>query len=348
MDTLTHALSGALSARATAPRTGALPLRRRVGIGFVVAALPDLDVVGTWVSPLFYLEHHRGVTHSLLMLPIWTVLLALPLSRLWRGGPGWRAYAGVVALALFVHIVGDWLTSFGTMVFAPLSDARFALGTTFIIDLWFSGIILAGLLASLLWRRTRVPAIVGTLVLAGYVGLQAVARDHALEFAEGYAQAQGMTDASVTASPRPVSPFNWTLIVVDGETLHLSHVNVLRDDLLTLTPEAGFLRRLDAPYQPLESATWQTVSRFGEDGVRDLAREAWSQPELGFFRWFAQHPVLYRVDNGRDSVCAWFQDLRFLTPGRDAMPFRYGLCRAGNSAWRRFQLLEDGAALPLN
>src|SRR5690606_5584181 len=131
MDTLPLALSGALGAGATAPRTVALPLRRRVGIGFVVAALPDLDVVGTWVSPLFYLEHHRGVTHSLLMLPIWSVLLALLLSRLWRGGPGWRAYAGVVALALFVHIVGDWLTSFGTMVFAPLSDARFALGTTF-------------------------------------------------------------------------------------------------------------------------------------------------------------------------------------------------------------------------
>jgi inner membrane protein len=74
MDTLTHALSGALLARAT---TGiekpALPLGRRIGIGFMVAAFPDIDVVATWISPLAYLYHHRGVTHSLLMLPLWHV-----------------------------------------------------------------------------------------------------------------------------------------------------------------------------------------------------------------------------------------------------------------------------------
>jgi inner membrane protein len=47
-------------------------------------------------------------------------------------------------MALGAHIVGDLITGFGTIVFAPLSDWRAALGTTFIIDLWFSGIILAG------------------------------------------------------------------------------------------------------------------------------------------------------------------------------------------------------------
>ena len=30
------------------------------------------------------------------------------------------------------------------MILAPFSDWRAAIGTTFIIDLWFSGIILAG------------------------------------------------------------------------------------------------------------------------------------------------------------------------------------------------------------
>jgi inner membrane protein len=46
MDTLTHALSGALLARATAPKRDdekTLPLRRRLLVGFLAAAAPDLD-----------------------------------------------------------------------------------------------------------------------------------------------------------------------------------------------------------------------------------------------------------------------------------------------------------------
>ena len=88
MDTLTHALSGALLARATAgSEKPALPLGRRVAVGALVAAFPDLDIVATWLSPLAYLYHHRGVTHSLVMLPLWTVLLAWLFAWIWRGGP---------------------------------------------------------------------------------------------------------------------------------------------------------------------------------------------------------------------------------------------------------------------
>ena len=85
MDTLTHALSGALMARATAPRPGTpdtLPLSRRIGLGFFAAAFPDLDVVTSWMSPLSYLYYHRGVTHSLVLLPRWSLLLAIVLGLL--------------------------------------------------------------------------------------------------------------------------------------------------------------------------------------------------------------------------------------------------------------------------
>jgi hypothetical protein len=37
----------------------------------------------------------------------------------------------------------------------------------------------------------------------------------------------------------------------------------------------------------------------------------------------------------------WFKDLRFLTPGRDSMPFRYGMCRLAQDAWRPFRLDGD-------
>jgi inner membrane protein len=59
------------------------------------------------------------------------------------------------------------------------------------------------------------------------------------------------------------------------------------------------------------------------------------------FRWFAGEPALLRVDSGNPPTCAWFQDLRFFTPGRDAWPFRYGMCRKEPGPWGVYQLVGD-------
>jgi inner membrane protein len=342
MDTLTHALSGALLARATAGiEKPALPLGRRMAIGALVTAFPDIDVVVSWMSPLAYLHHHRGVTHSLLMLPLWTILLAWILALIWRGGPGWKTYVPVVAMSLAAHIAGDWITTFGTMIFAPLSDYRHGLGTTFIIDLWFSGIIIAGLLLSLVWRRSRAPAVAGLAVLAGYVVFQYALLQRAVDFGEHFAEAEHMVSARVTAMPRPVSPFNWMVVVEDERGYHYSHINLIRRQVLRAGDDAGFIAKLDAAYRPLDQASWETGLRFGNGGQRAVVRAVFEDPQFAFFRWFAAYPALHRIDNEASSLCIWFKDLRFLTPGRDGFPFIYGMCSDGAGAMRPFGLDGD-------
>ena len=346
MDTLTHALSGALLGRATArPGGGAgtLPLGRRMLVGFVAAAFPDIDFIVRELSPLSYVYHHRGVTHSLLMLPIWATLLAWIFAALWRGKPGWRTYFGIAALGIGAHIAGDLITSFGTMIFAPVSDARYGIGTTFIIDLWFTGIILAGLLASALWRRTRVFAIGGLVALVAYVTFQWTLQQRAIDFGESYARANDLQSVRVSAQPRPVSPFNWTVFVDDGTGYRYSHVNLVRRTPRSEpTSETGFVARLDAAYRPLDDAIWVRAGRYGntESDVA-VAREAFEQPAFRFFRWFAQYPAVLRIDRGNPRECVWFQDLRFLTPGRPSIPFRYGMCRELGEAWQPFQLVGE-------
>jgi inner membrane protein len=352
VDTLTHALSGALCARASAPREAspdALPLGRRILVGFCAAAFPDLDVVTSWISPLSYLYNHRGVTHSLLMLPLWAFALAWLCTLIWRRDRNWRAYFGVIALALGIHIAGDWITSFGTMVLAPFSDERFKLSTTFIIDLWFTGIILAGLLVSLAWRRSRVPAVAGIAVLAAYVGFQYVQQQRAIDFAEAYARSAGIQQARISAMPRPVSPFNWMVVVEEaGERYHYALISLSRREMPAApTAQSSFIERLAAPYLPLAQAVWLSAERYGTPQQAALARQALQQPQLEFFRWFAEYPMLYRVDSGNPSTCVWFQDLRFLTPGRNAWPFRYGVCREGGGAWTPYQLGDGNARLPV-
>jgi hypothetical protein len=101
VDTLTHALSGALLAHLTAgkdapPRS----IPRRVSAGFFAAAAPDLDFVLALGSPLLYLEQRRGPTRSFILLPFWALALSWALAKILREPRGWRALYGVTALGL--------------------------------------------------------------------------------------------------------------------------------------------------------------------------------------------------------------------------------------------------------
>lgn len=359
MDTLTHALSGALAGRLLAGRTGhagsppAAPVWQVVVAGAAAATFPDIDFVLGFVSELTYLRGHRGVTHSLLLLPLWGLLVAWVMAgllRLRRGGrpaPGWRAFYLVACVGILVHILGDLITQFGTMILAPLSDRRFAWGTTFIIDLVFSAIIVVGLAASAVWRDSRVPAALASLALVGWVGLSAVARTEALAVARAHAAEHAIPAVAVDAVPRPASPFNWTAIVFDGERYHYAHINTRRRAPLVAGESDHFIRRLSAQYLPVAIAHWQTAARFGGRDHSPLAQAAWAAAEFEFFRWFAMFPVLDRVEADGDGVCVNFRDLRFETPGRPDIPFRYGVC-AGEKGWRLFERLGSGLRRVVN
>jgi len=271
-----------------------------------------------------YLLHHRGVTHSVVLLPLWALALSWVLAKILREPRGWRALYGVSAMAIGAHIVGDLITSFGTIVLAPFSDWRAGIGTTFIIDLWFSGIIVAGLVGSAILYRSRWPAVVASAVLVGYVGFQYVQRQHALEFAQRHA----WPGAKIDAQPRPVSPFNWTVFVSDEQRVHFAHINLVRAEARPYSPGDGFIARIDSPYLPLNQAIWVRRTRYGHV-EEERAREAWNAPAMGPFRWFAALPAF----DGASGGCVWFVDLRFLTPGREGMPFRYAACREGGG-WR--------------
>ena len=345
MDTLTHALSGALLGRLMAPADAPRAIPRRVAAGFFACAAPDLDFIAGLAGPVAYLENHRGVTHSLVLLPLWAIGVAWVLARLLREPQGWRALYAISAAAIALHIACDVITSYGTMIFAPLSDWRAAIGTTFIIDLWFSGIILAGLIASAIAWRSRLPAIAALAVLAGYVGLQFVQRQHALEFARQYADAHALTYAKVDAQPRPVSPFNWTVFVSDDERHRFAHINLVRREARRYQPGDGFIARIDSPYLPLEQAIWVERSRYGEVGQARI-RDAWQSPALGFFRGFAAEPAYDGTTEAGN--CVWFVDLRFVAPGRDVTPFRYGACRdSPRDPWRAYEYAGRAAKLLL-
>jgi len=302
---------------------------RRIAAGFLACAAPDLDFVAGFAGPVSYIVNHRGVTHSLILLPLWAVGLSWLIAKIVREPDtaeraGWKSLYGITAMAMAAHIAGDLITSYGTMILSPFSDWRAGFGTTFIIDLWFSGIIVVGLIACAARWRSRWPAVTALAVLLGYVAFQYTQRERALAVAHRHA----WPGARVDVQPRPVTPFNWTLFVSDDEKHEFAHVNLMRSEPRRYVPGDGFIARVDAPYMPVHQAIWVRRSRYGEvDEVR--GREAWSSAPMAPLRWFYALPAF----DGANEHCVWFVDLRFMTPGRDAMPFRYAACREGGD-WR--------------
>jgi inner membrane protein len=382
LDTLTHALSGALFARLVAARRprsnfpalesegshhgrfaafwdgrpGAPAPWQAVVVGFVAAAFPDIDAVVQLAGEVAYLRHHRGITHSLVMAPLWALLLsgllALCFAVTRRQKAGWKSLYPLVLGALLLHIGGDWITQFGTLLLAPLSDRRFGLGAMFIIDLVFSGLLLAGLVLAALLPTRRWPAAAGLAATVLWVGVAWSGKQQAIAVAEQQAKAQGWKVEQLVVMPRPASPFNWTVSVYDGSRYHIAHVNTRRSEPLVASADDNFIRRFSAPFQPASQATWQSTPRFGDPATTPAwVAEAWQHEAFAFYRWFALTPALYKVEerraaDGQAERCAFFRDLRFEFPGREEAPFRYGLCLRGDGAAKVYKL-EGGVSMPV-
>jgi membrane-bound metal-dependent hydrolase YbcI (DUF457 family) len=224
MDPITHGLTGALIGKAlfagerrtagaqpfasqrTAQGKQAAPLqggqdaggtaRVAVWVCTVAAMFPDVDV---FFEPFVQrematLELHRGVTHSLVCLPLFVAAMATltwwwvrcrarrshqglkPLesvdesARLKPCPPeaegakqetrsvnavphGWWMLAGMWTAGIASHIVLDGATSWGTMLWAPLSNARATWDWVFILDFVLTGIVLLPQVAAWVYAR---------------------------------------------------------------------------------------------------------------------------------------------------------------------------------------------------
>jgi membrane-bound metal-dependent hydrolase YbcI (DUF457 family) len=165
MDTITHGIAGALIAKAAfrgQDMIGAQPVSRGRIITWAVmigAIFPDSDVLREFFShnDLLILTWHRSITHSLLCLPIFAVLLAA-LTRWfvrWRkwDAPSFGALLIIYAVGILSHILLDLVTSFGTMIWSPVKWSRPAWDLIFIVDFTLSAILLVPQFAAWVYAR---------------------------------------------------------------------------------------------------------------------------------------------------------------------------------------------------
>lgn len=170
MDTITHGIVGALIGKAffaghdePAANGQAARSDRGARVAIVAATLgaifPDCDTLAGPLmhNPLAIMIWHRSITHSLVMLPVWALVLAL-LTRVcvrWRGwqSPSLANLYLIYAVGLGSHIFLDVITSFGTMVWSPVRYARIAWDWMFILDFTLVALALVPQLVAWTLRR---------------------------------------------------------------------------------------------------------------------------------------------------------------------------------------------------
>ncbi len=270
MDNLTHTLLGLTLSRAGIGRN--LP---RAGLLLVIAVnVADIDVVCAAAGSLNYLNWHRGITHSLIAVPLLAVLPVLA-ARLWtgRGFPWLRAY--LVSLAgVATHPLLDWSNVYGVRLLAPFSEQWFRGDLVHVFDIWMWAVLsvavawpwLAGLVGSEIGARSepgRGLAIVALCLVAAYGGGRVLLHQRAIAAIDARLY-EGAAPARIAAAPNPFDPFRWTGIVEGASFWSLHDVN-LREEF---DPTLGQTYYKPEPSPGLDAArrdpVFQQYLRFGQ------------------------------------------------------------------------------------
>jgi membrane-bound metal-dependent hydrolase YbcI (DUF457 family) len=156
MDPITHGITGALIGKGVfSERSG----RVAVFAATLGAVFPDVDVVAEAISrdPLAIIKYHRGITHSFVALPVFAVLLAWFTRAIARRRgmetPSWPMLAVIYGAGIASHIFLDGTTSFGTRMWAPLSQKRVAWDLMFIVDFVLTSCLLLPQVAAWIYSR---------------------------------------------------------------------------------------------------------------------------------------------------------------------------------------------------
>lgn len=337
MDTLTHAVIGALVIRTPKPgffAKSGLNETQRVIVVAAASAFPDIDYAGFGVNPYqFITQWHRGITHSLLLLPLWAVILGFVFTLLLGLKNKRKEICLLTGLGLLVHVIGDLITVYGTQIVSPISDYRIGLGYTFDVDIWIA-VIAAISLALSFYRRSF--ARYGLICLGLYLSLTILLQAIAIHIAED--QSPSASVKSVYALPQPFSPAHRSLVVESDSgywQAHLSPSNIA-NWLKVLNPAKPGDRDKQTSNEKLR---WNWYSKpDNPEKTQSISGKVWRHEKMEPFRRFVQMPAVYRIDQDENSLCIWFTDLRYVIKGI-VTPFRYGMCRVKPGLdWKMYRL----------
>ncbi|ARU63480.1 hydrolase [Tumebacillus avium] len=243
MDTVTHTLFGIVLYRAINKVEMTPSLKRSfLFTSLVGSQSPDIDVISQlWDTQGMYQMWHRGITHSIFMVPIWAMLLSLICFLIWRTKDKRIFFLGV--LAVFIHDTSDIFNAWGTGYFEPFTHARLTFGTIPILDLTIWAIILGGLI----FARVR-KHIASHKVFKGVWCL--ITAHIIIQSVQGYAIYQSVDDRyEQVALSAEFAPWNYQVIGKHGDMVEISNATVWSEPEVVYTLPSATKANLDELFE---------------------------------------------------------------------------------------------------
>lgn len=237
-------------------------------IGALAGMAPDLDVfINSDKDPLLFLEFHRQFTHSLVFIPLGSLLCALLLYPLFN--IKWvksKLSFGQIYLFAFLgyatHGLLDACTSYGTQLFWPFSNTRFAWNTVSIIDPLFTLPVLFFITLAAYQKNVRY-ARVGLVYAVIFLSLGIFQNQRAENAAYELAQQRGHRVEKLQVKPSFANRHVWKMIYEYDGRYYVDAVKLLWErKYITGTSIQKLDVRRDYPWLPADSQQAKDIERF--------------------------------------------------------------------------------------
>ncbi|GLT16380.1 hypothetical protein GCM10007938_01560 [Vibrio zhanjiangensis] len=197
-------------------------------LGLLSGMAPDLDtLIRSSNDPLLYLEFHRQFTHSLLFIPIGSLICACVLhpligkKYLLSFKQSWL----YCALGYATHSLLDFCTSYGTQLFWPLTTERYAWNTISVIDPMFTLPILILLVFTLIKKNHWFARIAFFWALL-YPLFGLIQKERAEEIGWQIAKQRGHEPLRLEAKPSFANILVWKIVYETNEKYFVDAVRV--------------------------------------------------------------------------------------------------------------------------
>lgn len=284
MDNLTHGLTGVGIAFVTQEVIN-IPQPGLVVTALIASQLPDLDVLIGSKDKTAYLKHHRGFSHSLLLAPIFSLFIALGVKIFTPQTNFWLLF-GVGFLSLGLHLFFDLLNAYGTKLFWPISNRRFAWDILMIVDPFLIIIFGLGIYLHLFKGENSL-----LFSLYPFLGLYILSMVNFRLKAKKYLYNKFKKNVTICLLPPLLGWRKWNFIVEKEEVFYLGKIDSYTGQLI-----------LQEKLAPEEEC--------------NLVKSTKDDPQVRVFLDFARFPW-HSKENIENNVVVRWSDLRYRLRERD-------------------------------